>query len=89
MRKGYNPAAAIMGDVSMKQDQISDTEGQLSMALDRMQEALRLLDEAGAPGDIGSFLDLAIARLDARLGGGPRLAEAALLLSSLETVHGR
>lgn len=73
----------------MKQDQISDTEGQLSMALDRMQEALRLLDEAGAPGDIGSFLDLAIARLEARLGGGPRLAEAALLLSSLETVHGR
>lgn len=60
-----------------------DGDDPLSAALAKMQEALRLLDEAGAPGDIGSHLDLAIAKLEARLGGGPRLAEGALLLSSL------
>lgn len=60
-----------------------DVDHSLSMALAKMQEALRLLDEAGAPGDIGSHLDLAIAKLEARLGGGPWLDENALLLSSL------
>lgn len=41
---------------------------ELSDALDRMSEALRMLDEAGAPGEIGGHLDLAIARLEEKLG---------------------
>jgi len=43
-------------------------QSQLTDALARMNEALRILDEAGAPGDIGGHLDHAIARLDERLG---------------------
>jgi len=43
-------------------------QGQLSDALARMNEALRILDETGAAGDIGGHLDLAIARLEQRLG---------------------
>ena len=35
----------------------------LSHALAHMQDALKLLDEAKAPEDIGAYLDLAIARL--------------------------
>ena len=37
-------------------------------ALARMKEALGILDEAGAPGEIGGHLDLAIARLEEALG---------------------
>jgi len=43
-------------------------QGQLSEALARMNEALRILDGMGAPGDIGGHLDLAIARLEERVG---------------------
>jgi len=43
-------------------------QGQLSDALARMNEALRILDEADAPGDIGGHVGLAIARLEERLG---------------------
>jgi len=42
-------------------------QGQLSDALARMNEALRILDETRVPGDIGGHLDLAIARLEQRL----------------------
>ena len=36
---------------------------ELSRALRLMSEALDILDELGAPGDIGGILDLAVARL--------------------------
>lgn len=41
---------------------------QLSRALAQMTEALRILDGVDAPGEIGSQLDLAIARLQKQLG---------------------
>lgn len=53
------------------------TDQHLPTALAQMLEALRILDEAGAPGDIGSYLDLAIARLEELLGAGSRLDAAA------------
>ena len=37
-------------------------------ALAKMTQALRILDEAAVPGEIGGHLDLAIARLEERLG---------------------
>jgi hypothetical protein len=37
-------------------------------ALARMKEALGILDEASAPGEIGGHLDLAISRLEEALG---------------------
>jgi len=43
-------------------------KAELPEALARMSEALRILDAAGAPGEIGSHLDLAIARLEEQLG---------------------
>lgn len=45
---------------------------ELSGALDRMSEALRMLDEADAPAEIGGHLDLAIARLEKHLGAEHR-----------------
>jgi hypothetical protein len=39
------------------------SEAMLIKALERMAEALEILDQLGAPGEIGSTLDLAIARL--------------------------
>jgi hypothetical protein len=57
-----------------------DPEADLSAALAQMIGALRILDEAGAPGDIGSHLDLAIARLEERLGVIGRQPEPADLL---------
>ncbi len=38
-------------------------ESQLGQALSNMVEALKILDEAGAPGHIGAHLDLAIEQL--------------------------
>lgn len=37
------------------------------LALEKMEEALDLLDEDGAAGDVGAHLDLAICRLRERL----------------------
>lgn len=54
-----------------------DPEPDLSAALAKMTGALRILDKAGAPGDIGSHLDLAIARLEERLGLACRQPESA------------
>lgn len=58
---------------------------QLSLALGEMKEALRILDELGAPGEIGSHLDLAIARLEKQLGDEPHGAapEDAFIAASL------
>ena len=57
---------------------------QLSAALAQMVGALQLLDEADAPGEIGSSLDLAIARLEEHLGAKSRLGDIAeRLLSGL------
>jgi hypothetical protein len=41
----------------------------LSDALALMRQALAILDESGAPPEIGADLDLAIARLEGRFGG--------------------
>lgn len=47
---------------------VAEMESELSGALAQMVEALATLDRLKAPGDIGSHLDLAIARLEAQLG---------------------
>jgi hypothetical protein len=39
------------------------TESLLAQALDLMQRALSLIDQADGPGDVGAHLDLAILRL--------------------------
>jgi len=44
----------------------------LTEALQHMQAALDVLDQTGAPTDIGSHLDLAICRLELALGAGCR-----------------
>jgi len=51
-------------------------KGGLPEALARMNEALRILDESDVSGDVGGHLDLAIARLQERLGGKRPLAGA-------------
>lgn len=43
----------------------SDVEPSLERAQDLIVEAIRLLDEAGAPSDIAAHLDLALHRLSA------------------------
>ena len=58
---------------------------ELLRALRLMTEALAILDEVRAPGEIGSMLDLAIVRLDQRLGsGGEAAAELETLACNLE-----
>lgn len=57
----------------------------LSQALGRMNEALRILDELGAPGVIGSHLDLAIARLEKQLAEPKNSFVAARLATETET----
>ena len=57
-----------------------DPEADPSVALARMIGALRNLDRAGAPGEIGSQLDLAIARLEEWLGVACRQPDPADLL---------
>jgi len=52
-----NPASAAGGSDS------SSTESLLAQALDLMQRALSLIDQADGPGDVGAHLDLAILRL--------------------------
>lgn len=64
---------------------LNSQEGRLTEALHCMSSALHLLDEAGAPGDIGSHLDLAICRLETTLGpGGVGAIEERLLASEYE-----
>lgn len=43
----------------------------LSEALERMEEALQILDNLGAPADIGAHLDLALHRLRQEIGRTP------------------
>lgn len=52
----------------MSDDEIAPARQLLSRALFQLTEALEILDSVGAPGDIGSHLDLAIARLERQLG---------------------
>jgi hypothetical protein len=56
----------------------------LSRALGLMSDALAILDEQGAPGEIGAHLDHAIAVLEAGLGASQYSAESleALILAS-------
>lgn len=42
--------------------------GSLQAALERMEEALEILDNLGAPDDIGAHLDLALHRLREEIG---------------------
>lgn len=65
----------------------SDEQPQLSRALDKMIEALRILDEIEAPGNIGSHLDLAIAKLEERLDPGHPSASIGTLLTTLSEVR--
>ena len=53
-----HPASAAGGSASPSRN------NQLVEALQLMQRALRLIDEADGPPDIGAHLDLAISRLD-------------------------
>ena len=50
----------------------SDSRLELSRALHLMLDALDVLDQAGAPGEVGSTLDLAIMRLLQILGRNGR-----------------
>ena len=57
----------------------------LSRARRLMTDALAILDALDAPGDIGSTLDLAIAKLEKYLDGDDRLAtDAKALMSQLQ-----
>jgi hypothetical protein len=40
-------------------------------ALELMRTALRLIDDAGGPADVGAHIDLAISRLEAALADNP------------------
>lgn len=58
---------------------------ELSMALYLMTQALDILDELSAPGEIGSTLDLAVTRLEKFLDHGGHSATCAhMLISQLE-----
>ena len=46
----------------------TDKATKFAQALTAMESALRILDEAGAPPDVGAHLDLALCRLRASLG---------------------
>lgn len=54
---GSTPAEAGKDDARVGRTQ------QWAAALERMSEALKLLDESDAPADVGAHLDLAIERL--------------------------
>lgn len=53
-------------------------------ALQHMLSALDMLDETGAPGDVGSHLDLAICRLEKALGHDDRNNTVKSLRTELE-----
>ena len=57
---------------------------ELAEALDLMTHALAILDNAGAPGSIGSALDLAIARLAKQLGRSETPIELGRLIAQVE-----
>lgn len=63
----------------------SDSRLELSKALQLMTEALDLLDEIDAPGEIGSMLDLAVSRLERFLDRDDQTANRVqTLMSQLE-----
>jgi hypothetical protein len=49
--------------VAAGQGETLEKESRWSLALDRMREALTILDESDAPAEVGAELDLAINRL--------------------------
>lgn len=67
----------------MSQQSNPEVRPELSRALDQMVDALEILDELEAPGDIGSHLDHAIARLEAMLGLAHQPTRAKALLARL------
>lgn len=62
----------------------TETKLQLAVALRHMVDALDILDEVNAPGEIGSTLDLAIARLDEAIGRGGGQSSVQVLVDQLE-----
>jgi hypothetical protein len=64
----------------------SESNRELSRALQQMHAALEILDDIAAPGDIASHLDLAICRLERTLGMGPHASTSVqVMISQLET----
>ena len=62
-----------------------ETRARLQDALVMMKGALDILDEAAAPGGVGASLDLAINRLEARLGkDGEIPADSQATIAGLE-----
>lgn len=49
-----------MGEAHLKR---ADLDGAITQAIDLVTEALAILDDAEAPGDIGAHLDLALHRM--------------------------
>lgn len=71
----------------MSEQPTSEQQQPLGRALNQLVEALQILDELKAPGDIGSHLDLAISRLEQLLGfGGHAPASLDDLLAQLSEV---
>ena len=60
------------------------TGSELDEALELMTQALAILDDAGAPGNIGSALDLAIARLAKQLGRSEAPIDLDRLIAQVE-----
>lgn len=63
---------------------IPEPETLLAGAMDLMAEALELLDDIGAPGEIGANLDLAMTRLENVLGRDQESTAAPSVVAGLE-----
>lgn len=63
----------------------SEANQKLNEALAHMSEALSILDRLDAPGEIGSHLDLAIARLESVL--GPRCESVTAVQQLMEELE--
>lgn len=44
--------------------------GTWNLAVEHMRAALKILDDTGAPEDVGAYLDLAILRIEAAIASG-------------------
>jgi len=59
----FDDQQAIRGDVGKELRKMSTSDDPLLLAMEFLRSALELLDEAGAPSDIGAHVDTAIGRL--------------------------
>src|SRR5438552_15924878 len=77
--------ARINSGARMELLRTPEAQIKLSQARRLMNEALDILDELGATGDVGSHLDLALCRLENHLGvGAPGMGGAQELRVALE-----